>query len=949
MKRGFTLLLLLNISTICLYGQVKHSNHKSKEHFVNAQIKKMTLKEKVGQLIITACDSDTSKGNVQRALRQIDSCNVGGICFFGGTQNAVWQLQNVFSQRSKLPLFFAIDGEWGLGMRLRDGYFFPRALALGALDYKDTLLLYEMGKNIAKQCLSLGININFAPVLDINLNYLNPIINSRSFGEDKQRVAVLSSYYIKGLQSEGVMAVAKHFPGHGDTETDSHLDLPIVTHSRAFIDSVDVFPFKYNIKKGLGGIMVAHLAIPALSSETVSSDSILPSSLNGDVIKNYLVKSLKYEGLIFTDGLNMKGITKYYGSGQAAVLALEAGADVLLMPNDCYAARDSILAAVKQGRLTENDINAKCSKILKWKYEAGLFRKQASSATVQPFAMSKSLLARARAIDDSLSYHLLTLLRNDDEILPLKTDTKPNIFFIPCDSTKYDTLLDELKRCYNVIISDSTTTIADNDIVLLAVGGKVAQSAATNYGVGKGIAAKADSLARLYKNNVLLLFANPYVLRSFNDTCFHAILVAYQTNASLQRAVGRALFEKQTYTASLPVTASDNYVLGDRYEPKPPQYDYSAVAKAGLDVEKFRLIDSIASDGIKQRAYPGCQIAVWKDGTEVFNRNYGFQTYDSLHPITDNSVFDLASLTKVLATTLSVMKLYENGEIDLDKRLSDYLPYLKKTNKKKITIKEVMSHCARLKAYYPFYREQIKAPDSLKHLYNRDYVISKIADSDLGEKHKYLYSDLGFILLGDLIEKVSGKPLDEFVGDNFYIPMGLERTMFNPKGTIADSILVPTENDTLWRKKIVRGEVHDQTACLMGGVGGHAGLFSTAKEVTALCQVLLNGSFGGKQYLNPTTISTFNHRYFTKYNNRRALGFDKPFIKDVSTHCSKYASQESFGHSGFTGTYLWIDPAKNLIYVFLSNRVYPQSSNNRLATMNIRTDINDLIYESLPE
>ncbi|MDR0789291.1 MAG: hypothetical protein LBO06_00690, partial [Bacteroidales bacterium] len=289
-----------------------------REPFVDSLMRQMPLKAKVGQLLMIAADSEDNKAKTEKLIRTIDSCQVGGVCFFKGKQSAVLMLTNLISQRPNLPLFYAMDAEWGLGMRMDDGYFFPRALALGALDLRDTTLLYNMGINIAKQCIELGININFAPSLDINLNYLNPIINSRSFGEDKQRVAVLSSYYIKGLQSQGVMAVAKHFPGHGDTEQDSHLDLPLISHSRAFIDSVDAFPFKYNIQRGLWGVMAAHLAIPALSCDSVINEQLRPASLNECVISDYLIKDLQFKGLIFTDGLNMKGITKGYSSGTAA-------------------------------------------------------------------------------------------------------------------------------------------------------------------------------------------------------------------------------------------------------------------------------------------------------------------------------------------------------------------------------------------------------------------------------------------------------------------------------------------------------------------------------------------------------------------------------------------------------------------------------------------------------
>ncbi|MDR1726259.1 MAG: serine hydrolase [Bacteroidales bacterium] len=937
MKCKIIFFLFLSIFSFSLISQNCIKERKGKAQFVSHLIQKMSLEEKIGQIIMVAADSETGKANINNVGKMIDSCKIGGVCFFKGTQTAVASLTKTFNTKSKIPLFFAIDAEWGTGMRLSDGYSFPRALALGALDFKDTLLLYEMGINIAQQLKNLGIQINFAPSLDINLNWQNPIINSRSFGENKEKVTILSHYYIKGMQSQGVMAVAKHFPGHGDTETDSHLDLPLITHSKSFIDSVDVFPFKYNISKGLWGIMVAHLSIPAFENVENDTTKILPTSLNSKIINDYLINDLKFKGLVFTDGLNMKGITKYYGSGEAAVMAVIAGVDVLLMPENCYEAANAIRKAVEENRINEELIDKKCKKIIEWKYDMGLF-------SDETLVMSDNVIEKANEIDSLLSYSVLTLLNNKDNILPIKADT---LNFLIYSDSKLDTLVAVISKHCAVKIVENINALDTNTPIFIAVGGSISQTAATNYGVSSFVVASIDSIAKTHKNIILLLFANPYVLKSFDSINFNAIVVAYQTNALLQKAVGNALMEKKYYTASLPVTASEKYKVGDSYKEKPIEYDYFSVEKAGLDVDKFRKIDSIANLGIKKKAYPGCQIAVFKDSSLVFYRNYGYQTYDSIQKVSDSTTYDLASVTKILATTISIMKLYEEKKININDKLSDYLPYLKKTNKAKITIKETLSHYAQLKAWYPFYKEQMQAEDSLKYKFNKDYVLKKIIESDLGEKNKYVYSDLGFILLGDLVEKVSEQSLDEFAKENFYEPMGLDYTAFNPQNKISDSLFAPTERDTLWRKTLVSGKVHDQTATLMNGIAGHAGLFSTAKEVTALCEVLLCGKYKGVQYIEPQTLEIFNKRYFEKKGNRRALGFDKPFIKDKSTHCSPFASQKSFGHSGFTGTYFWIDPEYNLIYVFISNRVYPDATNNKLATMNIRTDISSLIYEAI--
>lgn len=975
-RKVVTLTFILCLcSIICSADNNPIKKRKGREHYVKEQMSNMSLREMIGQLIMIGCDSDMSPAYTSKILKDIDSNKVGGICFFKGKSENIPPLIKKYNAVCKLPLLISIDGEWGLAMRLTDVTPFPRAMTLGALEEEDYNLVYEMGSLIAKQCKALGIHINFAPDADINLNSANPVINTRSFGQDRYRVAYLAEQYIRGMQDEGVMAVIKHFPGHGDTETDSHKSLPTISHDRNFIDTVDMYPFRYNIKQGVWGVMVGHLDVPAMNK-----DYNYPACINPDIIQDYLIEDLEFKGLVFTDAMNMKGLTNDYPDGQAQVLALKAGVDVLLMPNNTEQAMNAILQAVEAGTLSEKTIREKCKKVLRWKYDMGI-----SNPTKDATAPIKALETQAKELNRHIADNVLTLLKNDEELLPLQISDSTKLSIVFLDDFNYrtfDTTINSFHAATTHSINSKTTakqtdsilaSLMNSDIIITLASGGVNQTKKENYGISQK---KLDAIARiqdLNKKNILVLFANPYALASLDTLCeYNSLVMAYQNTADLQRSVAQAIFGYRSFKGSVPVTGSPNYPCQSGIDKEESQ-GYEEVVEAGMKVECFEKIDSIINAGISQKAYPGAQVLIAKDGNIVFNRNAGFQTYDNQTKITDNSIYDLASLTKVMATTLAVMKLYEEGKFSLDDKLSSYLPYLKHSKKSKITIKEALAHTARLKAFLPFWKESLEKAKQDETLYAhdkygdsaylqvcdglfikksyKDEIRKQIVFSPLGDKHKYVYSDLGFILLGDLVEQISGETLDTYLQETFYEPLGLTNTYFNPlsHGMNKENI-VPTLEAIDFRHSKLQGFVHDETSALNGGVAGHAGLFSNAKDLFVICQMLLNGGvYDNKRYLEEETIATFNHRYFKKYQNRRALGFDKPLISAPSAHCSEYCSEESYGHSGFTGTYLWIDPENKTIFIFLSNRVYPDAKSNKLAQMNIRTDIQDLIYESIQE
>lgn len=822
------------------------------DRWADSVLATMDLRQQIGQMMVLRVPLNMTPKQQRQFEKLIRENEVGGVCFFVGSAEKTLPQIKKYQDVAKFPLLVCIDGEWGLGMRLKDCYSFPHQMLMGALSPESDTLIYQVGREIGIQCRKMGIHINFAPVVDLNSNPKNPVIGIRSFGEVPERVSRKGIMYVKGMQSEGVLACAKHFPGHGDTDVDSHEDLPVINHTKEYIDSVDLYPFRKLFAAGVGSVMVAHLQVNALDNTPH-----LPSSLSEPIVNQLLRKEMNYDGLIITDGIDMKGVTKYFKDGNAELQALRAGNDLIILPPDVEKSIDLIYKTAKQEPDLASSIKEHCRRILKAKYNCGL---------------------------NHLDVNALSLPSSED--------------WQRCDSLAFQVALEGV-----TLMSPSAWHPGDPAEVYYTTPYKVPAEVARNK----------------------------------------AVVIGYEDISVVRRAVDSLLSGRRQFKGIIPVSTSV-WTAGERAALETPKPNpYKAVAEAGLDSNCFHQIDSIAYSGIEHHAYPGCRILVAKNGRVVYDRAYGNLTYDSdAQPVELNTIYDLASLTKVMATNFAVMKLVDAGKVKLDDPLSRYLPYLKRTNKKNITIRQALSHIARLKAFDNYWVNAQHEADP------RQYVLDEIAKSKLTEKNTYLYSDFGFILLADLVEHVSGQSIDLFMQEHFYGPMGLEHTSFNPllHGFAIDSI-APTEQDDAYRHRLVRGTVHDQNADVMGGVSGHAGLFSTAGDLYQLCSLMLSdGMYGGQQYLSKSVIDTFNCRYYTRYGNRRALGYDKPLIHSKSTHVAPEATQSSFGHTGFTGTMVWVDPDYELVYIFLSNRVHPSATPNKLANMNIRTAIQSLVYKS---
>ncbi|HTM92213.1 MAG TPA: glycoside hydrolase family 3 N-terminal domain-containing protein [Flavisolibacter sp.] len=927
--------------------------------WADSVFKTLSKEEKIAQLMVIRAHSNLGPEHVRQVTDLIQKYNVGALCWFQGGPVRQANLNNYYQSIAKTPLMMTIDGEWGLGMRLDSVIKFPYQLTLGALS--NDQLVYQMGKAIGEQCKRLGIHVNYAPVVDINNNPNNPVIGYRSFGQDKIKVARFGVAYVKGLQDAGVMACAKHFPGHGDVDVDSHLDLPVINKSMDQLNDLELYPFKELFKAGVGSVMIAHLSIPA-----IDNTPNLPTSLSKKNITDLLRDELDYEGLTFTDALEMKGVSKYFPAGEAAVQALIAGNDMLCLPEDVPAAIAAIEKAIKDKRLKQKDIDHKVKKVLLAKYHLGLNHPQ--------FVDTTNLLAdlneKTDAIRAQVARNTITVMNNNARLLPIMNTRYIAYVGIGADSTVFGSRLkNELNAdTYYLNYKDSDYRASQ---ILNAVRAKkynkiivgihnYALKPTNNYGISATAINLWDSLQTTSTAN--FVFGNVYAAKNFLKA--PTLVALYQDDEITQNVAADFIEGKLASNGKLPVTIdSTSFGTGIAIRRFVP----TGVAPEWL------AIDSIVRDGIARRAFPGAQVLAIQNGEIKYHKAFGHYEYDPKSlPVSLESIYDLASVTKISAATVSLMKLYEQGKVDIEKTLGDYLPSMRGSNKENLKLTEILLHQAGLPAGINFWGKTLdpktKRPSSdyysdvpkpgfttpvASGLYLRndweDSMMKMIADAPLGARGKYVYSDIDFILLGKIIEKVSGMPLDKYVQQTFYEPLGMNTTGFKPFVHFGVERITPTEEDNYFRRQLMRGYVHDESAAMFGNVSGNAGLFSNAYDLSLLYQMLLNGGeLNGQRYLKKETIDLFN-QYHSDIS-RRGYGFDKP-EKDNATRKEPYpsalASPQTFGHTGFTGTCVWADPESKMVYIFLSNRVFEGRNTNLLGRLNIRGKIQDAIYKAL--
>jgi len=971
--------------------------------WVDSVYESLSRDERIAQLFMVRAYSNKDQAHVDSIMKVIKKYNIGGLVFFQGGPVRQVNLTNLYQANSKTPLMVAQDFEWGLGMRLDSALNYPRQMMLGAIE--DDRIIYQMGLDIAAQMKSIGVHMNLAPVLDVNNNPRNPVINSRSFGEDVQNVSLKGIAYFNGLQDGGVLCTAKHFPGHGDTESDSHFTLPVIPHGKKRLWSTELYPFREAINEGLAGVMTAHLHLPALDST-----SNLASSLSKKIVTGILKEEMGFKGLIVTDALDMAGADKFHNPGDLEALAFVAGNDMLLIPSDIGRSISTIKKKIRLGEISWERIEESCKKILAAKYWVGL----PDIGPLETEGLYEDLhREKYRTTQSRLVKAFLTLVRNKGDILPLmrldtlklatvaigstvKNDFQEYIdlyvpathFNIQRDATA-DSFIDLLNKLdsFNLVIAG----IFNTDMRV-----------SRNYGISENSVLFLNMLSRL-KPTVACVFANPYSLGNFSfGDKFDGLLMCYEDSELAQQICPQLIFGGIPAAGKLPVSSGKAYKSGSGINTRGNyRLRYGFAEEAGINSRLLYKADSIALDTIQQKVMPGCQILAARNGLVFYHRAFGHHTYSRKDSVNKTDLYDVASITKIASTLPVLMKLTEEGRFDVKDSLKHYMPALDTCEKGDLLIRDILTHQARLTPFIPFYYSTIKPLNPYEHMISRklssrfpfklsnhiylnknltyvdsvyapvysenfpvqvaenlyinktyrDSILHWIVSSELLRRKEYLYSDLGYYFFHRIIEDITGIPIEEYTNEEFFKPLGAFYTGYLPLQRFSKSIIVPTENDLVFRRQLLQGYVHDPGAAMLGGVACHAGIFSNVNDLAKIMQMYLNkGSYGGEQFLDPAVIDLYNSSPNLRYGNRRGLGFDKPemnYKKDGPT--CQCVSASSFGHSGFTGTIAWADPESGIIYVFLSNRIYPDQDNPKLVEMNVRTKIQEVFNKAVIE
>lgn len=889
---------------------------------IDSLLDKMTLREKIGQLFFIRANgyfTNIEDKPYQTLASKIRQYNLGGIVFFKGSIYGQAALSNKLQEVSTIPLWMTQDMEFGAAMRVEKTTRITPAMGIAATQNPD--YAYLAGKVTAKEAKALGIHQIFAPVLDVNNNPRNPVINVRSFSGDADTVALYGRRFMEGVQSENIVATGKHFPGHGNTDTDSHRALPVISHNYQRLQSLELVPFKIAIDNGIQSVMSAHIAFP-----NISANPQYPGTLDPSILHRILVDSLDFNGLIVTDGLEMRGISAHYSPGKAVVLALKAGADMMLLSLDEITAIHEVERAVESGTITEARIDQSVRKILDKKKRAGLFQNRKTDIDLLNTRVNS---LENQLIADEISRKSLTLLKNEGNILPVSPNEYQRVLVISVtnsDDEEKGALLVEEMRNYHPMVrhrvyhretsAEERQNILQNarwaDLIIIG-----AHLPIRSRGTNQFSTSQRRLLNQLpaQTHKALITFGNPYAVRDLPNAKVQ--LLAWDGSDQQLKNTAPALFGASAIGGRLPINIPGAYAMNDGLSLPQTTIRFDRPESVGFSSDSLYKIDTIMHEAIFDSTFPGGVVTVLKDGVVAYQKRFGYETYKKLKPVYTHDVYDLASLTKVMATTSAMMKLVDEGKISLDDKISTYFPEFLEGKKSEITIRHLLLHNSGLPAFR-IYVDELKTRQALVEAIKNEPLIN-----DPGTTYKY--SDLGFILMGEIVKEVTGKRLDQYVRQTFYAPLGMRSTHFNPQNAgkwIANRI-PPTEKDTIYRHKTLQGQVHDERAYYMDGVAGHAGLFSSSSDIAIYTQMLLNkGSYGGKQYLKPSTVTQFTDRQSTLVN--RGYGFDRKDEKFSSA--GSLTSEESFGHTGFTGTSFWIDPQRNLAVIILTNRVYPYRS-----------------------
>ncbi len=957
--------IIASIFILTLYVNV--FSQSCEEKWVDSVFNSLTLEQRVGQLMNLRANQPNKDFDI-KIEEYIEKYNIGGVTFFRTDAEDLLLQANDWQAKAQTPMMIAIDGEWGLGMRINDGLSYPYQMTLGAIT--NDSLISEMGRQIAEQCLRIGINVNFAPDIDVNNEPNNPVIGFRSFGEDPDNVARKGTAYALALQNNGVIPSMKHFPGHGNTATDSHHALPIIKNSLEEIEKIELYPFQYAIDKGVNGAMVGHLYFPAL--EPIVNQS---SSLSKNIVTDLLKNKMNYDGIIFTDGLEMKGAYNGMDPDSVCLQAIMAGNDVLLLPINVEASMKIIIEAAKNNIEVRNRVEESCKKVLRHKYQIGLndYEPQKTERLNNDLNQNKYFILKQRLYNEAV-----TMLENKKEILPLKKNSNKKIAVVTFGKDNsisaklnengiFNTPFLISKDASEEEVKRTAKQLKSYDYVILNIR-NTSSYPSKNYGITSAMINFVKELPNSTKL-IFNLFGSPYALDKFSfGRNLSSLLVGYEDNDMVANAMVNIVMGKMSPKGKLPVSVS-KYKCGMGFEFK-GFLSPETLPVSLIDNQYIRQIDSLLVDGMNQKAYPGCQVLAMKDGKIIFEGNYGKFTYECDKYVNADAIYDIASLTKLFASSFALMKLYDEGKLDLNSTLGDYFPFLNQSDKGEIKLIEFLTHQSGMTPWIPIYkmtcdgnepdmnyfREYIDENHTVRvarNLYiSEDFryeIYDTIMKSELKEK-KYKYSDLGFYFVPEIVKAITNQSFESYLEEIFFKPLNLNHICFKPLNKHDINNIVPTEDDKYFRNQLICGDVHDQTAALFGGVSGHAGLFSNARDLAVMMQLLLNGGYAnGTQFISEETINYFTSAPFADNENRRGIGFDKPDLDSEAKYYtpSKQSSMASFGHTGFTGTFAWADPANNLIVIFLSNRVYPTSDNNKLSKLNLRTEIHDLFYKAV--
>ncbi|MEA5428367.1 glycoside hydrolase family 3 N-terminal domain-containing protein [Arcicella lustrica] len=952
----------------------KFINHSQllENQWVDSIFTSMDNDQKIGQFFMVAVNPTHGEAHFKKLENLIQHNYIGGLIFFQGEPTSYANLNNRFQSTTKIPLLVGIDGEWGLAMRVNATMAFPKQITLGAI--QDNSLIYDMGTEIARQCKRLGIHLNFAPVVDINSNPQNPVIGFRSFGEIAENVAAKSSAYMKGMQNNQLLACAKHFPGHGDTHSDSHFTLPQVSYGFERMHDIELVPFKQLIEDSIKSVIVGHLQIPFYDWR--------PATLSQSIITNLLKKEMGFKGLVITDALNMKGVRSGKGvsSGEIDLQAFIAGNDILLYSENIPEGINKIKDAIQSGVILQTEIDNRVKKILHAKYWVGLNRFK----YIETNNLYQELhTPEAQQIKQELFENAITVVKDTRKFLPLSTENNKlvSVSLDIASNNRFQQALASftpMPQFSNVNKNDESffnevlKNVDSTQTVILSVH-NINKKSASRLDLTFGVQDFIKRLEKKTANVVVCVFGNPYSLKYFPEVS--NLVCGYEDDDAAYSAMAKVLFGQIPAVGKLPVSVENLYKAGDGITLKRQgQLEKATPESVGMNPEVLKGIDPIITSSISQKVFPGCQVLVARKGKIILNKNYGQLAYElTSPPVTNQTVYDLASVTKVSATLQAVMYLYDQKKIALDEKIVTYLPELRGTNKENMTIRDVLWHQAGLVAYIPFW-EKTRIPLGWKKEYYSDtqsleyplevaegmFAKTAIRDSvwkwviksplinkrDKDGSFSYVYSDLGLMIMQHLVERMLGQSLDVFTNSYLYEPLGMKTTGFNPLKKIEKAKIAPTENDRLFRGKELQGTVQDQTAAMLGGVSGHAGLFSSASDLVKLFEMNLEkGSIHQLKFFSEETINAFTNSVSSKSD--RALGWDKLPADGESNYISASVSPSSYGHSGYTGTLVWVDPEKELVFIFLSNRVHPSASNNKINALKIRRKVMDVVYKSI--